>query len=63
MKRLYCSLDGEAGFNKQSLHVLKCKVEEAAAPVLVSMCLDEMSLHEGVQFHGNQFVGGTGTYG
>ena len=53
------SIDGEPGFNKQSLHVLKRKVQETDVPVLVSMCLDEMSLHEGVQFDGNQFVGGT----
>jgi len=43
------------------LDYLKKKVEEDKK-LLVSLVMDEMSIHQHIQFDGNQFVGGTGTY-
>ena len=60
-KVLFIRIDGNAGFTAQSLDFLKKKVEEGKK-LLVSLVMDEMSIHQHIQFDGNQFVGGTGTY-
>ena len=61
--RHWCqSVDGDPGINKQSLSYLKKKVKEEKDPVLVTLMLDEISLHQNVQFDGETFYGGTGKY-
>ena len=56
------SIDGEPGFNAQTLNFLREKVSKEDGPVLVSLLLDEMSLHKNVHFDGEKFTGGTGIY-
>lgn len=62
MKCFLYRIDGEPGFNAQSFDFLKEKINNEGKEILMSLVLDEMSLHQHLQFDGNQFVGGTGTY-
>ena len=36
------------------------KVAASDHPVIVSLCLDEMKIHEHIEFDGQEFRGGTG---
>ena len=53
-------VDGSPDFTQQSLDFLTKKVVENIHPLVVSIVLDEMALHEHVDFDGKQFIGGTG---
>ena len=50
----------DVGFTKYSIQYLRKTAENSDNPVLLSLALDEMSLHQHVDFDGNSFVGATG---
>ena len=54
------SVEGEPGFSKESLDLLKRMAASKAGECLVSLSLDEMALKSHIQFDGNQFIGGAG---
>ena len=49
---LFFSIDGEPGFSQQTLGFLKQKVDSEEAPVIVTLLIDEMSLHQHLEFDG-----------
>ena len=53
-------VDGNPGFTKQSFDYLSKRVADMNHPLVCSLVVDEMDLHEHIQFDGQQFIGGTG---